>query len=29
MKIKVDSPRAEMNTEQLSKPYKPNNNRVN
>ena len=28
-KIKVDSSRAEMNTLQLSKPYIPNNNRVN
>ena len=29
VKIKVDSLRAEMNTLQLSKPYIPNNNRVN
>ena len=29
MKIKFDSSGAEMNTLQLSKPYIPNNNRVN
>ena len=29
IKIKVDSSRAEMNTLQPSKPYMPNNNRVN
>ena len=29
MKIQFESSRAEMNTLQLSKPYKPNNNRVN
>ena len=29
IKIKDDGSRAEMNTLQLSKPYIPNNNRVN